>query len=144
MDQSILDELVELAIKLIKWWVSLRLADIVIRAIFFGQFMKMLTPWYLPLLFLAEMLFIAVPAWLAAEERSTARDHYQLFISCFFIVLGGMGYRFDPTTFAYRHWARTYYTPARDGNSDFPGLHLLLHHRCSRGRSSGCRFCRRR
>ena len=28
------------------------------------------------------------------------------------IVLGGLGYRFDPTTFAYRHWSRTYYTPA--------------------------------
>ena len=111
MDQSILDELVELMLKLIKWWVIVRLADIVIRAIFLGQFMKMLTPWYLPLLFLAEMLLIAVPAW-RLQRADVRNNHYQLWMNCFYIVLGGLGYRFDPTTFAYRHWSRTYYTPA--------------------------------
>jgi Ni/Fe-hydrogenase subunit HybB-like protein len=111
LDQSILDELVELTLKLIKWWVIVRLADIVIRAIFFGEFMKMLTPWYLPILFLAEMAFIAVPAW-RLQQKEVRENHYQLFLSCFFIVMGGLGYRFDPTTFAYRHWTKTYYTPA--------------------------------
>ncbi|HZD31706.1 MAG TPA: Ni/Fe-hydrogenase cytochrome b subunit [Candidatus Angelobacter sp.] len=111
MDQSILDELVDLMLKLIKWWVIVRLADIVIRAIFLGQFFKMLTPWYLPLLFLAEMLLIAVPAW-KLQRPEVRNDHYQLWLNCFYIVAGGLGYRFDPTTFAYRHWSRTYYTPA--------------------------------
>jgi|HubBroStandDraft_6_1064221.scaffolds.fasta_scaffold03818_8 Ni/Fe-hydrogenase subunit HybB-like protein len=111
LDQSILDELVELMVKLIVWWAIVRMADVVIRAVFLGQFMKMLTPWYLPLLFLAEMGLIVVPA-LLLRRKEVRENQYQLFLNCFLIALGGLGYRFDPTTFAYRHWSRTHYTPA--------------------------------
>jgi Ni/Fe-hydrogenase subunit HybB-like protein len=111
LDQSILDELVELMVKLIVWWAIVRMADIFIRAAFLGQFMKMLTPWWLVLLFLAEMLLIVWPA-LRLRRKEVRENQYQLFLSCALIALGGLGYRFDPTTFAYRHWSRTYYTPA--------------------------------
>jgi len=96
--------------KLIKWWAIVRVADILVRAIFFGELRAMLTPLYLPLLLLAEMGLILVP-WYLLRRKEVRNSHKQLFLSCFFIALGGLGYRFDPTTFAYRHWSRTYYTP---------------------------------
>ena len=57
------------------------------------------------------MAFIAVPAW-RLQQKEVRENQYQLFLSCLFIVMGRLGYRFDPTTFAYRHWTKTYYTPA--------------------------------
>ncbi len=111
LDQSILDELVELMVVLILPWAAVRMLDIVIRAIFMGQFLRMLSPWWLPPLFLAEMLLIVWPA-LRLRRKEVREDHYQLFLSCALIALGGLGYRFDPTTFAYRHWDVTHYTPA--------------------------------
>ena len=93
----------ELTLKLIKWWVIVRLADIVVRAIFFGEFMKMLTPWYLPLLFWAEMAFIAVPAW-RLRQKEVRENAVSALPELLLHRDGRLGYRFDPTTFAYRHW----------------------------------------
>ena len=103
--------LVELMVGLIAWWAIVRVADIVIRTVFCAPFETTLRPWYLPLLLLAEMCLVVTPA-LRLKKQEVRESHYQLFLSCFFIVLGGLGYRFDPTTFAYRRWSRPYYTPA--------------------------------
>jgi hypothetical protein len=48
-----------------------------VRAIFFGQFKAMRTPWYLSLLFLAEMTLILIPA-MRLYKKECARV-YQLF-----------------------------------------------------------------
>ena len=110
LDQSIIDELVSLLNVLIFPWIALRLIDILVR----GRFTMMFTSGLLSLLFWAEMLLILVPAFYLRQAKYR-NSSYRLFRNCFLIVVGGMMYRFDPTTFAYRPWRLgiiAYYTPS--------------------------------
>lgn len=110
IDQSIMDELVTLLNWLIFPWIAVRLLDIMVR----GRFTMMFNSGFLSCLFWAEMLLIFVPAFYLRKAKY--RDNaYTLFRNCFFIVVGGMAYRFDPTTLAYRPWRLgiiAYYTPS--------------------------------
>jgi Ni/Fe-hydrogenase subunit HybB-like protein len=110
IDQSIMDELVSLMNLLIFPWIALRLLDVVVR----GRFLMMFNSGFLSLLFWAEMLCILVPAYYLRQPKYR-NSSYHLFRNCFLIVIGGMLYRFDPTTFAYRPWRVgivAYYTPS--------------------------------
>jgi len=109
IDQSIMDELVQLMSWLIFPWLALRLLDIAVR----GRFTLMFTGGWLSVIFWLEMLSIFVPAFYLRRQKY--RHHpYLLFRNCLLIVAGGMLYRFSPTTFAYRPWRVgivAYYTP---------------------------------
>jgi Ni/Fe-hydrogenase subunit HybB-like protein len=110
IDQSIMDELVSLMNLLIFPWIALRLIDILVR----GRFLMMFNSGLLSVLFWAEMLLLLVPAYYLRQPKYR-NSAYLLFRNCFFIVVGGMMYRFDPTTFAYRPWRVgivAYYTPS--------------------------------
>ena len=60
-------------------------------------------------------------------KKKYRESHYHLFICCVLIVLGGMAYRFDPTTFAYRPWSLDVLHAFGHRNSDFPRVHFDLH-----------------
>ncbi len=107
LDQSILDELVQLMSVLIIPWVVVRIIDIIVR----GKFLLMFNSGFRSFLFWDEILLVLVPV-LFLRQKKYRESHYHLFSACVFIVLGGMAYRFDPTTFAYRPWDLTYYTPS--------------------------------
>jgi Ni/Fe-hydrogenase subunit HybB-like protein len=110
VDQSIIDELIHLMNWLIFPWLAVRLLDILIR----GRFTMLFTSGFLSLLFWGEMLLIFVPAFYLRNPKYR-QSHYVVFRNCVLIVIGGMAYRFDPTTFAYRPWRIgivAYYTPS--------------------------------
>ncbi len=106
LDQSILDELVQLVIALAVPWAAVRFLDILLR----GKFLLMFNSGFRSFLFWDEMLLILVPV-LFLRVKKYRESHYHLFMACVLVVLGGMAYRFDPTTFAYRPWSLSYYTP---------------------------------
>jgi Ni/Fe-hydrogenase subunit HybB-like protein len=106
VDQSILDELVQIVIALAIPWAAVRFLDIILR----GKFLLMFNSGFRSFLFWDEMLLILVPV-LFLRLKKYRESHYHLFMSCVLVVLGGMAYRFDPTTFAYRPWSLSYYTP---------------------------------
>jgi Ni/Fe-hydrogenase subunit HybB-like protein len=110
VDQSIVDELISLMNWLIFPWLAVRLLDILVR----GRFAMMFTSGFLSLLFWGEMLLLFVPAFLLRYPKYR-HSHYEVFRNCVLIVIGGMAYRFDPTTFAYRPWRIgivAFYTPS--------------------------------
>jgi Ni/Fe-hydrogenase subunit HybB-like protein len=106
LDQSILDELVQIVVVLAIPWVAVRLIDIILR----GKFLLMFNSGFRSFLFWDEMLLILVPV-VFLRLKKYRESHYHLFMGCVLVVLGGMAYRFDPTTFAYRPWSLSYYTP---------------------------------
>ena len=106
LDQSILDELVQLVVALAVPWAAVRFLDILLR----GKFLLMFNSGFRSFLFWDEMLLILVPV-LFLRVKKYRESHYHLFMGCVLVVLGGMAYRFDPTTFAYRPWSLSYYTP---------------------------------
>ena len=106
LDQTILDELVQLLVALAIPWVAVRLIDIILR----GKFLLMFNSGFRSFLFWDEMQLVLIPV-LFLRLKKYRESHYHLFICCVLVVLGGMAYRFDPTTFAYRPWSLSYYTP---------------------------------
>ena len=88
-------------------FVIVRYADVIIRGVLGAAFQP---TWY-ALLFHAENFLVLIPALLllSRKVRNTQRA---LFLTAIFIALGGLLYRFSPTTFAFRAGSPSIYFPS--------------------------------
>ena len=107
MDWDVLNEAAEITTWLIFGWLGLRFLDILFRGAFltafhFDRFAGV---------FWLEMILISVGGWLLRQSIRT-RDAQFMFGGYILSSLGGMIYRFSPTTLAFRPNPEALYFPA--------------------------------
>ena len=107
MDWDVLEEAGRITAWLIFGWLGLRLADIVFRgaaftAFHFDRF---------ALVFWLEVVLTALGGWLLLQSLKT-KDARPMFLGYILSSLGGMIYRFSPTTLAFRPNPQALYFPA--------------------------------
>lgn len=107
MDMEVLDDAAQITSWLIAAWLALRLVDIAARgalgtAFRFDRFAGV---------FWTEMLLVAIGGWLL---HRSVKEHNPRFMFLGYIIssLGGMIYRFSPTTLAFRPNPEALYFPA--------------------------------
>ena len=107
MDSEVLEEAARITARLICGWLVLRLLDVIVRGAF-------LTAFHLNRfagIFWLETLLISYGAWLLLRA---SRDHQtrSMYLGYAFSSLGGMIYRFSPTTLAYMPGPKAMYFPS--------------------------------
>ena len=123
LDQSIIDELVQLMNGLIFPWLGLRLLDIILR----GRFSMMFTSGFCSLLFWAEMLLIFVPAFYLRQTKY--RDSAYLSVPQLLPYRGSAAWRIAsiprPSPTARGAWHRRVLHAVGDRDHHLAELHLL-------------------
>jgi len=88
-------------------FVVLRFVDVVVR----GQLALAFQPTWYAVLFHAENLFVLVPALVLFNERLRLSPRI-LFVTAVLTAIGGLTYRFAPTTLAFRYGKASIYFPS--------------------------------
>jgi Ni/Fe-hydrogenase subunit HybB-like protein len=88
-------------------FVIARAIDVVVR----GQLVLAFQPTWYAVLFHAENLFVLVPALVLFNQRLRLSPRV-LFVTAVFTAIGGLTYRFSPTTFAFRYGKASIYFPS--------------------------------
>ncbi|HEV7487542.1 MAG TPA: Ni/Fe-hydrogenase cytochrome b subunit [Thermoanaerobaculia bacterium] len=88
-------------------FVIARILDVAVR----GQLLLALEPTWYAFLFHAENLFVLGPALVLFSERLRLSPRI-LFVSAVITAIGGLTYRFSPTTFAFRYGKASIYFPS--------------------------------
>ncbi|HBY63965.1 MAG TPA: Ni/Fe-hydrogenase cytochrome b subunit [Solibacterales bacterium] len=107
MDMPILSSLARVTSSLALGWLWVRLGDLAWR----GELAHAFTPDRFTLWFLDEFVLIAVPA-LALQKREWRENPVWLFRLLVLLTLGGMLYRFVPTTIAFMPGEHYHYFPS--------------------------------
>lgn len=107
MDMEVLEEAARITVYLISGWIALRLLDIIFRgalltAFRFDRFAGV---------FWLEMLLVAGGGWLLWKSAKT-HEARPMFVGYILSSLGGMIYRFSPTTLAFQPNPEAIYFPA--------------------------------
>ncbi len=107
LDLDVLDELNKIMAGLIIAWTVFRFGDIIYRGVLGTAFQ----PNFFAVLFWVETALTLGPAiaMLSAERRRSLKV---AFLANVFVALGGMIYRFSPTTLAFRPKAAAFYFPS--------------------------------
>ena len=88
-------------------FVVLRYVDIIVR----NRLGQAFTPSWYAVLFLGENLFVLVPALLLFNVKLRHTPRF-LFVASVITAIGGLVYRFTPTTLAFRHGHASIYFPS--------------------------------
>ncbi len=128
LDPEVLAELNKITCWIVFTWIAFRFADILVR----GKILLALTPSYYSALFWIETILIAGSAFVLYSEKG--KKLQIMFLAHATCALGGMIYRFSPTTLAFRPKRRGVLFPIYDRAAR---MHRL---RCSR--SIGLHPCR--
>jgi Ni/Fe-hydrogenase subunit HybB-like protein len=106
LDIEVLAELNKITCWVIFAWTAFRFLDILIR----GKILLALTPSFFSGLFWVETILILGPAIVLYSEKG--KNLRSMFLAHFWCALGGMIYRFSPTTLAFRPRNGAYYFPS--------------------------------
>jgi Ni/Fe-hydrogenase subunit HybB-like protein len=107
LDVDILGEMSRLNAWLIGTWLVFRIADLTIR----GQIVAAFRPNVDAGLFWAEIALLAAAFWIL-RESVIKRSPRKMFYGALLATVGGMLYRFDPTTTAFQPKANAFYFPS--------------------------------
>jgi Ni/Fe-hydrogenase subunit HybB-like protein len=105
IDPEVLAELNKLTCWVVFGWTAFRFLDILVR----GKIMLALIPSYYSGLFWTEMILIAGSAYVLYSDKG--KNLQTMFLAHLFCALGGMIYRFSPTTLAFRPRNGAFYFP---------------------------------
>jgi len=107
MDMEVLNEAARITAWLIFGWLALRLLDIIFRGALGTAFHEDRFAG----VFWLEMLLVAVGGWMLRRSVQT-QETGKMFLGYVFSSLGGMVYRFSPTTLAFRPNPESLYFPS--------------------------------
>jgi len=96
MDMEVLDEAARITSYLIFGWLAWRLLDIIFRGAWAPRFISIV----LLACFWLETLLIVAGGWMLRKSLRTHETRW-MFLGYIFSSLGGMIYRFSPTTLAF-------------------------------------------
>lgn len=105
LDGEVMAELNKITVWLVFAWTAFRFLDILVR----GKILLALTPSYFSALFWIETILIAGSAYVLYSEKGKSLQ--TMFLAHAACALGGMIYRFSPTTLAFRPRNGTFYFP---------------------------------
>lgn len=105
LDGEVLAELNKIAVWLIFAWTAVRFLDILVR----GKILLVFTPNYFSGLFWTEMILITGSAYVLFSQKGKSLQ--AMFLAHAACALGGMIYRFSPTTLAFRPRDGAFYFP---------------------------------
>jgi len=111
VDPEVLAELNKLTVWIVYSWTAFRFLDILVR----GKFFHLFTDGYFSLLFWTETALILGSAYVLSTENG--KKISTMFLAHAVCALGGMIYRFSPTTLAFH---------AKDGATYFPSAVELI------------------
>ena len=106
IDLDILGEMNRITAGLIAWWLAFRFADLIFR----GQLAIAFRPNVYSGLFWTEVLFL-VTAVFMLRDSARQRDARLMFHAHLIAAVGGMLYRFNPTTLAFQPKPGAFYFP---------------------------------
>ena len=106
IDLSILSEMNRITAGLIGWWLAFRFADLMVR----GQLLTAFRANIYAALFWIEVLFL-VAAVFMLRDSARQRDARLMFHAHLVAAVGGMLYRFNPTTLAFQPRPGAFYFP---------------------------------
>lgn len=106
VDPEVMAELTRLTCWIVFGWCAFRLVDIVLR----GKILLALTPSVFSLLFWTEMILIAGPAIVLYSAKG--KNLRVMYLANALCALGGLIYRFSPTTLAFRPRGGAFYFPS--------------------------------
>jgi Ni/Fe-hydrogenase subunit HybB-like protein len=106
IDLDVLGEMNRITAGLIAWWLAFRFADLIFR----GQLMFAFRPNVYSGLFWLEVLFL-VTAVFMLRDSARQRDARLMFHAHLIAAVGGMLYRFNPTTLAFQPKPGALYFP---------------------------------
>jgi Ni/Fe-hydrogenase subunit HybB-like protein len=106
VDPEVLAELNMLTAWVVFTWTGFRFLDILIR----GKILLALTPSYYSGLFWTETILIAGSAYVLYSKKG--KNLRTMFLAHALCALGGMIYRFSPTTLAFRAQTGAFYFPS--------------------------------
>jgi Ni/Fe-hydrogenase subunit HybB-like protein len=106
LDPEVLAELNKLTCWVVFAWTAFRFLDILVR----GKILLALIPSYYSGLFWTETILIAGSAYVLYSEKG--KNLQNMFLAHFACALGGMIYRFSPTTLAFRPRNGAFYFPS--------------------------------
>jgi len=107
IDLDILSEMNRITAGLIAAWSAVRLMDLIVR----GQLLTALTPDRFAFFFWLEMVFLLAGAALL-QKSARDRDPKMMFNAHLLAAIGGMLYRFNPTTLAFQPKPGAFYFPS--------------------------------
>ncbi len=106
VDPEVLAEMNRITCWIVFSWTAFRFADILVR----GKILLALKPSAYSLLFWTEIILIAGSAWILNSEKG--KKLQVMFLAHAACALGGMIYRFSPTTLAFRPRPGAFYFPS--------------------------------
>ncbi len=106
LDPVVMAELNKITVYLIYAWTAFRFADILLR----GKILHIFTDGYFSILFWVETVLILGSAYVLSTEKGKKLS--TMFNAHLLCAVGGMIYRFSPTTLAFSAKANSFYFPA--------------------------------